>query len=406
MSLNNTTNNNKLWTKNFISISIVNLLISVSGNMLISAFPLYLVSLGGSSITVGVASSFFAVFALIMRPVSGWLLDHHNRKFIFFFGIIGMIVVPGLYVLLPMIIAAIILRSLHGIFWASSTTAASTNVCDILPRSRFGEGLSMYSISNSLSMIIGPAFGLLLWNKLGSFPLFITIAGIGLLALIFLSRFEFSKNIIKTQQPAINRNLSTTVNSLFEKKALPAAAMVSFMCIPSGAINSFMALHTMETGIGNGGLYFTFQAIGATLPRLFAGRLLDIYGEASAIYVSFACFVSGMICFLFAQAAWVFYIGAFLYGLGYGLSMPALQTMSMSTVAPERRGAASSLYLCSFDASIGLGGLLGGFVSHHVGYTNMFMILGTGLFGFLFLYHFWVRYTPVVAKPKQRKINQ
>ena len=61
----------RLWTRDFIILAVVNLLVFTGGNMLVSVFPLYIVSLGGSTVTVGVAAAVYAVCSFCMRPIAG-----------------------------------------------------------------------------------------------------------------------------------------------------------------------------------------------------------------------------------------------------------------------------------------------------------------------------------------------
>ena len=45
----------KLWTKDFFSIALINLFVLSSGNMLIPTFPFYIKSFGGTELIVGIA---------------------------------------------------------------------------------------------------------------------------------------------------------------------------------------------------------------------------------------------------------------------------------------------------------------------------------------------------------------
>ena len=47
----------------------------------------------------------------------------------------------------------------------------------------------------------------------------------------------------------------------------------------------------------------------------------------------------------------------------------------MISAPPERRGAANATYFTGFDAGLGLGSLLAGFLANALGYSTMFGIL-------------------------------
>ena len=71
----------RLWTRDFCSISLLNLLILTGGNMLVSTFPFYLSELGATKVIIGLVASIYYATSLIMRPIAGWWLDHRSRKF-------------------------------------------------------------------------------------------------------------------------------------------------------------------------------------------------------------------------------------------------------------------------------------------------------------------------------------
>lgn len=381
-----------LWTRGFLSIWAVNLLVCSSGNMLVSTFPLHIVELGGSEVVVGCAAALYSVMALLMRPIAGWMLDNRSRKVIFYAGMVGIVLIPPLYALLPMIGVALALRGLHGFLWAAAGTACSTNACDIVPAGRFGEGIGYFGLTNSLAMVIGPALGLIIWNTYGGLPLFAGVALFNLAALLLLRWIPFKQ--VECVRCADPQPVASRLLHLFDKRSLPAAVLLFFICLPGGAVSAFIALYTTATGIGNAGLYFACQAVGTGVTRVFGGRLSDRYGEGPAIYVGGLCFLLGLALVVVESNSFLFYCGAFAYGIGYGLTMPALQTMSLRTVPLRRRGAASSTYLCSFDVSFGLGGLLGGVLVEAIGYQYMFALMSISLVSCVIIYHYWGSKTP------------
>ena len=378
----------RLWTRDFIYLAVVNLLVFTGGNMLVSTFPLYIVSLGGGPVTVGVASAVYAVCSFCMRPIAGWILDNKSRRGIFLLAMAGVVLVPPLYLVVTPLVLIIALRGLHGLCWSASSTAISTNTCDVLPSERFGEGMSFFGLTNGIAMIIGPALGLFVWDRFGKPPLFLGISTCGLCCLLLISRLSFREPEGQGRWSE-GRSLRQKLGSLFEKEALPASALMCCLCFPGGAIESFIALFCQQTGVGNGGVYFSFQAGGACLIRLVSGKIYDRRGEGPLLIAGCLCFFCGLMTIVFADAVWLFYCGALLYGVGYGLTVPSMQTMSLRTVPPERRGAANSTYLLSYDVSFGLGGLIAGVLAKLVGYRPMYCIMAGSILACFILYRCW-----------------
>ena len=381
----------RLWTRDFIILAVVNLLVFTGGNMLVSVFPLYIVSLGGSTVTVGIAAAVYAVCSFCMRPIAGWILDNKSRRNIFLVSMVGVVLIPPLYLVLTALILIIPLRGLHALSWSAASTSISTNTCDVLPSDRFGEGMSFFGLTNGIAMIIGPALGLFVWDNLGMPPLFLGISACGLCCLVLVSRLRFRRLDKKKSEPHSGPGWKKLA-ALFEKEAFPASLLMCCLCFPGGAIESFIALFCQQTGVANGGVYFSFQAGGACITRIFAAKIYDRHGEGPLLIAGCLCFFFGLMTIVFSGSTWLFYSGALLYGVGYGLTVPAMTTMSLRTVPPERRGAASSTYLLSYDVSFGLGGLVAGVLAKLVGYRPMFCIMSVGILICFILYRRWGRF--------------
>ena len=367
-------NKENLWTRSFVLIAVINFFISCVGNMLMSTFPFYVLELGGNVVTVGVVSGLYAFCALLMRPASGWFLDNISRKLLFNISLIGLMAIPVLYILIPVLAAVIIVRCLHGLFWSAASTASNTNACDIIPKSRFGEGMGYFGLTNSIATAIAPAIGLAIMGSLGFTPLFIGCSVMAVLAFLLLSRLKLQDgNSIRNKSG--NENPKVTLSTLFNKDAIPAAMFCFLSSVPGGAISSFIALYAEAEALGNGGVFFTFQAVFAGISRLFSGRIGDSRGEGSLVYISICCFVSGLLLLVFGRSIILFYAAASLIGLGYGISIPSMQAMAVRIVPAERRGSASSTFLCSWDIAWSLGGVLGGILVDIAGYRMMFAVL-------------------------------
>ena len=380
-----------LWTKDFFSIAIINLFVLSGGNMLIPTFPFYLKSLGGSELTVGVAAALYSISSLIMRPIAGWILDHKGRKGIFYVGVIGIILVSFSYNFMATIPALIVLRTMHGLMTSTANTSCSTNACDIVPQTRFAEGIGMFGLTNSMAMAIGPALGQAVMEKHGFGPMFYCCVAFGVISLICLSRMVIKEVPHPVQRSSGSIPLKERIATIFHKDALPASLVLLLAMIPGGAISSFIALFAAEESMGVGATYFLVQAMGTGSARLFSGRWADRKGEGPMVYVSSALYIVGLGLIIFGHHASFLYISGLLYGWGYGLSIPALQTMAVRIAPREQRGAASSTYLCSYDVGWALGGLLGGVLVTAFGYRKMFALMSVWVFASVALYVLWSR---------------
>lgn len=125
----------KLWTKDFILIMIINFFVFLNHLMILSTFPFYIEYLHGSEAVAGLAAAAFSLVAVFIRPVIGWVLDNGKRGVVLAIGLIGMGAMPLGYMSVSFIVTALIFRMIHGVALACGNTAANTIATDLLPRS-------------------------------------------------------------------------------------------------------------------------------------------------------------------------------------------------------------------------------------------------------------------------------
>lgn len=84
----------RLWTRSFVLIIVINFLVFMNHIMLLSTFPFYIESLGGSEALAGLAATLFSLVAVLCRPFVGWMLDNGKRRAILLAGLVGMLLMP------------------------------------------------------------------------------------------------------------------------------------------------------------------------------------------------------------------------------------------------------------------------------------------------------------------------
>lgn len=382
-----TTVEGKLWTSAFIGISVINLLMFISFHMLISTFPFYIKSLGGDEAIAGLAAGMFAIASVVVRPFAGWILDHKGRLIVSIYSIAGMLVLPFTYPAIQVLIVALVVRVIHGVVWSLASTSVSTLACDIIPRSRFGEGMGIFGTGSAISMALGPVLGLYLLECGGYIVMFIISAGFALLSLVIIMATGKNFNLANTLQskPAKAKLV------VLDKKALPASVTMFLFLIPYGAISTFIALYAVEINIANGGIFFTLMAITTVLMRVMAGRTVDRVGEKPIVIISTVVQLVSLALLALRPGLVSFIISALFFGGGFGMMSPTMQAMAVRTAPPHRRGAASSTYLCAFDCGIGLGGVIAGYLLRFLGYPQMFAIMLLFTLAAVIVYYGWAR---------------
>ncbi|MCD7710087.1 MAG: MFS transporter [Porphyromonadaceae bacterium] len=117
---------NKLWTESFVKICLVNFFVFVNFHALLPTFPFFITYLGGDAIAIGLATALFSIASILSRPFVGWLVDSKGRRIMLVLGMIGMALIPMGYFVSAGIATAVVLRTVHGAFHATSSNASST----------------------------------------------------------------------------------------------------------------------------------------------------------------------------------------------------------------------------------------------------------------------------------------
>jgi len=164
--------NKLLHNKNFM-FYILGRLISLIGNgVLMLAMPLYVLDLTGKGTMMGLFGMLSLLPALAVMPLAGVIGDRMNRKHImvlmdFLNGILLLIIliitksgVSNIYFLMGFTV-------LLSIFSAMFNASTSAMLPDLVEKDELAKATSIRSVVNSLSFIIGPLLGGMLYGFLG-----------------------------------------------------------------------------------------------------------------------------------------------------------------------------------------------------------------------------------------------
>ena len=358
--------NDKVWTKNFLLIIIINFLVFMNHIMILSTFPMFLEQVLGLNAAMAGLAAFGAV-AVVLRPVIGWMLDCGRRKSVLLAGLAGMLLMPLGYLFLHTLVLAFVCRMVHGAALAFSNTSTATIATDSVPRSRFAEGMGIFGLATALATAVAPAIGLALMEKYGFSVLFLfgSLSIAIALVLFFLLK---APNIAVEKKPL-------SVKGLFDKNAMPASLTAVVFMFTYGALENFAAKFAAEKGLPSGGLFFVIMAVTVLIMRMTAGKVTDRHGEGIFAYsCNIAMFAAFLLLGLFPNTV-TYLLAAVLSGFGFGGLEPALQSMAVAIAPPEKRGSANSTFLCAYDIGIGIGGAIAGGLISSFGYETMFTVV-------------------------------
>lgn len=364
IEINQTEDDQTLWTKDFIGITAINFLIFCGFQMLTPTLPIYVKSIGGADSIIGWITGIITISALIVRPFSGIALDRFGRKSVYLVGIITIILVTLAYAWFPLVGMILAIRFLHGFGWGTTSTASNTIATDTIPKKRLGEGIGFFSLSTNLAMALAPALGLYVLSTYNVTGLTLFSASFTAAALI-LSFFI-------SYRPAREERPNTKI-SLYEPSAIGPSLIMVFVTASYGAITGFISLYGIECGINNIGAFFTVYAFAMLFTRPFFGRIIDRFGFNAAMYPGLLTLIASMLTISKAGNLSFFLLAALLYGVGFGAVQSSLHTISVTFAPRDRLGAANATYYMGFDGGIGIGSIAAGFFASRWGYSNMYL---------------------------------
>jgi MFS family permease len=371
----------RLWTFSFINACIANFMMSFSYYMLTATLPFYLTEHfhAGKTIT-GIILSCYVISALAVRPFSGYMVDTFPRKTLYLLSFACFVALYFGYLLAAELLFVGIVRILHGIAWAGVTTTANTLSIDIMPASRRGEGIGWFGLTVNLSMAIGPVAGLIMYEKYPFELIFYAtiISGImGIAAAIFIK----APGRPKTPHRPIS------LDRFIQIKGIPVAINLMLITISYGMVISFAAMYGKELNISNTGVFFILLAVGIGGSRVFSGRLIDrgwIHRISLTgmilLFISFGLFA-------FARSGLLYFTSALLIGLGYGIMIPAFQSLFVNMATHNQMGTANSMYFTSFDLGIGIGMIAAGKIAAAYNFSYAFGF--SALLNMVAVFYYW-----------------
>ncbi|MCH7321379.1 MFS transporter [Solibacillus sp. MA9] len=363
----------KIFTKRFISLFFTNMAVFFVFYGLVTTLPLYAMGvLGKSDDASGLLVTAFLLSAIFMRPFSGKLLDMFGKKRLLVVSIVFYLLSTVLYVFFKPYALLLALRFFQGIWFSIATTAAGSLAADIIPANRKGAGLGYFTMSTNLAVVLGPFVGLLIVQYANFDVLFIVLSVIVIIGALLAITVQTND----LPKPAhVERNFKFGFHDLFEKKALPLAALASLIAIAYASVLSFLSLYAEQQNLLAAASYFYAVFAAAMISiRPLTGKIYDTLGAKFVIIPSFVLFAIGLVILANASNTWIFLISAVFIGAGYGTLTTSFQSLCIQSTSPERTGYATATYFTLFDTGIALGSYVFGIIAVSLSYAMVYYL--------------------------------
>ncbi|WP_288533082.1 multidrug effflux MFS transporter [uncultured Haemophilus sp.] len=330
-----------------------------------------------TQLTLTTAMIGLAVGQLLLGPLS----DKFGRKIPLIISLVIYIISTVLIVYAPNIEAMIVLRVIQGLSSAGSVVISRAVATDLYRGREMTRFFGLLMTINGIAPIISPILGSLLLEYISWKGVFVFLALIGVIVLLFCFRLKESLSIENRLQGSIFATFSTfgviIKNRLFMSyvgiESFLLGAMFAYIAASPFILQSFYGLSAFIFSLcfgANGAALVIGANIGGKLPNRQALAIGVLAFVVAALYT---------IAVLIIQPHWLFVeIGFFAMLLLMGITFPAISTLAMES---ERQYAGSASALLGFAPFF-----LGGIVSPLVGIGNIFystalVILACGVLG-------------------------
>lgn len=376
----------KLWTKNFIILSLLNFLLTLIFFMLNTTIVLYAVEIFKASPSIGgLVSGVFIIGTLVSRLFIANLINAKNSKKILSLGLILFTLCTSLYFIKNGIIFLILTRFLHGITLGISSTVIGTIIAIIIPKSRKGEGISYFSLSTTLATALGPFIGLSLSQNAGFKTIFVFCLIVSIVNCITSLFFNNSK--LNMSKPKEDKK-EFKISNFIEIKALPISLIMLISSLCFSSILSYINLFAIDNHLESAAsLFFIVYAIAVLFSRPLSGKLLDKKGANYIVYPALILFSLSLIILSNTHSGITLLLSSALLGLGFGNLQSCIQAITINLSDEERVGIATATFLIAFESGTGFGPSILGLLIPLAGYKGMYFSLGVVVLLTIILYH-------------------
>ncbi|HEC2146671.1 TPA: MFS transporter [Staphylococcus delphini] len=363
----------KLWSKDFIFITLTNFLMYMIHYMLIVTVTVFTINEFHTSESIGgLASGIFIIGMLIGRLASGRIVDAIQPKKVLVYGVIFSIVTVALYFVIQTLALLLIVRFIHGTAFGFSSTATGAISSHIVPEARKGEGIGYYALSVTTASAVGPFLGILFNQSFGFRSIF--TLGLGVIILAFVLAVALKP--LSQVETSMKSTPLKGIGAFIQKDAMPLSFVLAVIGVAYSSVLSFLSVYTETMDLPTAAsIFFIVYAISAFVTRPFTGKIFDQHGHNAMMYPVIIIFAIGLVILSSAQETWLIALSAIFIGIGYGTIVPSGQAIVVQQAPRHQVGLATSTFYIFLDFGAGFGPFLLGYIISMWGFQTLYVAM-------------------------------
>lgn len=372
------------WQSATLMVILLSTLVGVMGVSLISPIlPDLRHVFGVPDAQVGLIITAYTLPGVVLTPFVGLAADRFGRRrvlvpLLFTFGVAGaaIAVVSSFNVVLA-------LRFLQGVGASALVTLAVTLIGDLYAgegRDRvMGTNASMIGIGVALYPVIGGTLGAVHWTH--PFLFFGVAVVVGVVATVFLDEPADGESMSVRSYLGRMRAVAVLPAAL----ALFSAVFLAFFVYYGAIFTALPFLMSDEFGLGSGriGLVIAMVSVANSVVSLTYGYVSSWFEPPQLVSLGFVLFGSSLLGVWLAPSPLFVGVALLLFGSGFGVAMPALDTTAVTVVNDQLRAGMMSLRTSMLRLGQTLGPVAftftagGAFEHRATGYSTLMLVTGT-----------------------------
>jgi multidrug resistance protein len=330
--------------------------------IVVPLLPVYAHELGANGFYIGMIFGSFALARTLFLPYFGRLSDRKGRKPLIIPGLLTYTLISLGFIFFEEVKALIILRFFQGIASAMLMPTIQAYVGDITPPAKEGFTMGLFNMSMFCGLSIGPFLGGVIHDR---FSLQTSFVFMGLLALIGFFLCQFLLPASRSEKYFISGKVPYRWKQLFLDRDIASIFIFRFsyiLCI--GIVWAFLPLFAKlkfsATSSAIGVLIMLGVLVSGAL-QVPMGLLADKINKRWMVVTGGLIVACAVFSFGRVQSFWGLVWASIFFGVGGGISMPALMAIAVFK-GSETDSMGSVMAILTLAHSLGMfvGSLIGG----------------------------------------------
>jgi integral membrane protein len=302
-------------------------------------------SLGATAMLSGFAVGMYSLSNMAGNVLSGKLTDKYGAYIVLCVGLLSTAVALVLYRVVDSVPALLAVRFLHGLVSGLITPAAFTYVANETRREKQGSRTAITGSFVGMAAIIGPAYSGIMANRFSVPFVFTTVAAVG------LGLFLLTVQVLRTGHAA-EKERKRPPKLRLNRGMVQAFAGAFFLMVSQGALAYLLPFHVEALGYNSrlsGTLLSMFGIVAVLLFLLPTNRMFDRKAPDLIVFAGLAVLGVCQLLLGRTEGMALLYAVMALYGIGFALLFPSMNTLLIRSTEKENRGLAYGVFYALFS---------------------------------------------------------